>query len=88
MTMTKWQAGAILTSLVFSAGTLLGQVVTPDSGLTFSGLIPIPNWTTSAAGVNLSSYDAVNQVLYYADHVWGARERHQNEFGSGLGTGA
>src|ERR1700731_3062276 len=69
MTTTRWQAGAILTSLVFSAGTMLGQVATPDSGLTFSGLIPIPNWTTSAAGVDLSSYDPVNQVLYYADHV-------------------
>lgn len=69
MTTTKWQSGAILSSLVFLAGSMLGQVSTPDSGLTFQGLIPIPNWTTSAAGVDLSSYDPVNQVLYYADHV-------------------
>src|SRR6202035_1134499 len=67
--MTRWQAGAILISVLFFAGTLVGQVSTPDSGLTFSGLIQVPNWTTSAAGVDLSSYDPVNQVLYYADRV-------------------
>src|SRR5258708_21882884 len=64
--------GAALTFLVFSAGTMLGQVATPDAGLMYKGLIPVPRWTTSGAtaeSVDLSSFDPVTQILYYADHV-------------------
>ena len=68
MTPNKLRLAAVL-NLVFFTGTLLGQVSTPDSGLTFSGLIPVPNWTTGAAGVDLNSYNPVTQVLYYADRV-------------------
>ena len=63
---------AILAVLVFSAGTMPGQVTTPDAGLRYKGLIPVPAWTTSGAtaeSVDLSSFNPVTQVLYYADHV-------------------
>src|SRR5882762_10533136 len=69
MTTTRMKANAVLTFLALSAGTILGQVATPSAGLTFQGLIPVPRWTTSAAGVDLSSYNPVTQVLYYADRV-------------------
>jgi DNA-binding beta-propeller fold protein YncE len=69
MTTTRMQAVAVLSFLVFSAGAMLGQVATPSAGLTYQGLIPVPNWTTGAAGVDLSSYNPVTQVLYYADRV-------------------
>lgn len=58
--------------IAFTAGTLSGQVATPDAGLTLKGLIPVPNWTTTGAtaeSVDLSSFDPVTQILYYADHV-------------------
>src|SRR5207244_10931854 len=48
------------------------QVATPDAGLTYQGLIPVPSWTTTgptAEGVDLSSFNPVTQVLYYADRV-------------------
>ena len=58
--------------LVFSAVPMPGQVATPAAGLVYEGLIPVPNWTTSgptAESVDLSSFDPVTSVLYYADHV-------------------
>ena len=58
--------------MAFVAGTTPGQVATPDAGMILKGIIPIPNWTTSGAtaeSVDLSSFDPVTQVLYYADHV-------------------
>jgi len=66
------QTQTALTFLVFSAGTMVGQVATPDAGLTYKGLIPVPRWTTSgstAESVDLSSFNPVTEVLYYADHV-------------------
>jgi hypothetical protein len=51
---------------------MLGQVTTPTAGLNYEGLIPVPNWTTTGAtaeSVDLSSFNPVTQVLYYADHV-------------------
>jgi hypothetical protein len=50
-------------------GSVFGQVATPDSGLTFQGLIPIPGWSTAAAGIDLTSYNYVTQILYYADRT-------------------
>src|SRR5260370_40486126 len=64
--------GAVLTFLAFSAGTMHGHVSTPDAGLTFQGLLPVPKWTTTgttAESVDLSSFNPVTQVLYYADKV-------------------
>jgi hypothetical protein len=63
---------ALWIAIAFTAGTLLGQVATPDAGLTFKGIIPVPNWTTTGAtaeSVDLSSFDPVTSILYYADHV-------------------
>jgi hypothetical protein len=68
----KLQGGRLLPLLMLSAGTMFGQVATPDAGLTFQGLIPVPTWTTTgptAEGVDLSSFNPVTQVLYYADRV-------------------
>jgi hypothetical protein len=51
---------------------MLGQVATPNAGLTVVGVIPVGSWTTSgptAESVDLSSFNPVNQILYYADHV-------------------
>jgi len=51
---------------------MLGQVATPDAGLSYQGLIPVPPWTTTGAtaeSVDLSSFNPVTQILYYADHV-------------------
>src|SRR5260370_20351271 len=64
--------GAALIFLVYSAGTVLGQVATPDAGLMYKGLIPVRRWSTSgppAEAVDLSSFNRVTQVLYYADRV-------------------
>lgn len=69
MTTNKMRLAAFLNFLVFFGGNILGQVATPDAGLTYSGLIPVPNWTTGSAGVDLNSYNPVTQVLYYADRV-------------------
>jgi hypothetical protein len=66
------QAGAILIFLTFSAVAMLGQVVTPTAGLTYQGLIPVPNWATTGPNqeaTDLSSFNPVTQVLYYADRV-------------------
>lgn len=66
MTTTRFQMAAVLRLLVFPAGTMLGQVATPDAGLTYKGLIPVPSWTTSgstAESVDLSSFNPVTQVL-------------------------
>lgn len=63
---------SVLIIVAVSLGTMAGQVTTPDAGLILKGIIPVPNWTTSGAtaeSVDLSSFDPVTQVLYYADHV-------------------
>ena len=49
MTTTRVQRGAVLPLLMLSAGTMLGQVATPDAGLTYQGLIPVPTWTTTGS---------------------------------------
>jgi hypothetical protein len=62
----------LLILLTLPGGTLLGQVNSTNAGLTFQGLIPVPNWTTTGAtaeSVDLSSFDPTTQILYYADHV-------------------
>jgi hypothetical protein len=69
MSTIKFQARAVLTFIVFSAGAMFGQVATPDAGLSYLGLIPVQGWATNAAGVDLSSYNPVTQILYYADRV-------------------
>src|SRR5580704_15990635 len=54
------------------AGSMPAQVTSPAGGLTYQGLISIPNWATSGANqeaTDLSSFDPVTQVLYYADRV-------------------
>jgi DNA-binding beta-propeller fold protein YncE len=51
---------------------MLGQVATPNAGLTVVGVIPVGSWATSgptAESVDLSSFDPVTQILYYADKV-------------------
>jgi hypothetical protein len=51
---------------------MFGQVTTPNAGLTVVGVIPVGSWTTSGAtaeSVDLSSFNPVTQILYYADHV-------------------
>ena len=51
---------------------MFAQVQTPPAGIAFKGLIQVPNWTTTgttAPGVDLSSFDPIAQVLYYADRV-------------------
>jgi hypothetical protein len=62
---------AVATLLVVSAGTMPGQMATPNAGLTVVGVIPV-GWTTSgptAESVDLSSFNPVTGILYYADHV-------------------
>jgi hypothetical protein len=59
-------------AMAFTAANLAGQNATPDPGLVLKGIIPIPNWTTAGAtaeSVDLSSFDPITQILYYADHV-------------------
>ena len=72
--MTKTRIALIPVSmfLLISAGSALCQVATSSAGLTNLGVISVPNWT--AAGPNqqatdLSSFNPVTQVLYYADRV-------------------
>jgi DNA-binding beta-propeller fold protein YncE len=63
---------ALFTVFALSTGTMLGQVASPDAGLSFQGLIPVPRWTTTgstAESVDLASFNPVTQILYYADHV-------------------
>ena len=67
MTISRLQAGSVLTFLTFSTANLPGQVATPNAGLTYQGLIPVPRWTTAGAtaeSVDLSSFNPVTQVLY------------------------
>ena len=57
---------------MFSAGSALCQVATPSAGLTNLGVISVPNWTTTGPNqeaTDLSSFNPVTQVLYYADRV-------------------
>ncbi len=68
----KGTMSGIITVLVIAAGTAAAQVATPDAGLVYKGLIPVPRWTTTGAtaeSVDLSSFNPVTQILYYADHV-------------------
>jgi hypothetical protein len=61
-----------LTLLLCLAGSLSAQVTSPAAGLTYEGLIVVPNWATSGTNqeaTDLSSFDPVTQVLYYADRV-------------------
>lgn len=54
------------------ASSLPGQVATTSAGLMNKGLIKVPNWTTSGPtqeSTDLSSFNPVTQVLYYADRV-------------------
>ena len=62
----------VATLLVLSAGTMLSQVPATNAGLAYMGVIPIPNWTATGAtqqATDLSSFNPVTQVLYYADRV-------------------
>jgi hypothetical protein len=66
------QASAVLTSMALSIGIMLGQVASPKAGLTYLGLIPVPNWATSGPNqeaTDLSSFNPVTQVLYYVDRA-------------------
>ncbi len=63
---------AVWMVIAFAAANMRGQVTTPNAGLAFKGIVPIPNWTTTgttAESVDLSSFDPITQILYYADHV-------------------
>jgi DNA-binding beta-propeller fold protein YncE len=62
----------VATLLVLSAGTMLSQVPSSNAGLNYMGVIPIPNWTATGAtqqATDLSSFNPVTQILYYADRV-------------------
>jgi hypothetical protein len=62
----------VIVLLALSAETVLAQVASTDAGLVYQGLIPVPTWTTTGAtaeGVDLSSFNPVTQILYYADRV-------------------
>lgn len=63
---------AISTLVALSIGSALCQVTAPKAGLTVLGVLPVPNWATSGANqeaTDLSSFDPLTQVLYYADRV-------------------
>ena len=52
----------------FFTSTLWSQVTTPDAGVTTVALIPVPNWgTTGTVSFDLSSFNPLTRVLYYAD---------------------
>jgi hypothetical protein len=68
MTKTIRLASQTLTLLAFSTDMMFAQVASPDAGLVYRGLIPVPGWTTSE-GVDLSSFNPVTQILYYADRI-------------------
>src|SRR2546426_11246243 len=58
--------------LLISAGSALCQVATPSASLTNLGVISVPNWTATGPNqqaTDLSSFNPVTQVLYYADRV-------------------
>ena len=72
MKTNELRPGAVMTLLMFSTGTLLGQVAAPSADLTFMRVIPAPNWTATGAtqqATDLSSFNPVTSVLYYADRV-------------------
>src|SRR5689334_16237863 len=72
MTKIRISALPVSTVLLFWAGRALCQVATPTAGLTNLGVIPVPNWTTTGPNqeaTDLSSFNPVTQVLYYADRV-------------------
>lgn len=63
---------ALAALLLLSAGAVLSQVPAANAGLSYMGVIPIPNWTATGAtqeATDLSSFNPVTQVLYYADRV-------------------
>jgi len=60
---------SVVCLIALSSATISAQVASPDAGLTFKGLIPIPGWTTASAGVDLTSFNPVTSILYYADRV-------------------
>src|ERR1700738_3351029 len=62
----------ILTFALFSTGVAVCQVAAPTAGLKNVFFIPVPNWATSGPNqeaTDLSSFNPVTQVLYYADRV-------------------
>jgi hypothetical protein len=64
------RAGLIL--FLCLAASAPGQVTSPTASLTYKGLIVVPNWATSGTNqeaTDLSSFDPVTQILYYADRV-------------------
>ncbi|HLH30945.1 MAG TPA: hypothetical protein VKY31_07050 [Terriglobia bacterium] len=48
-------------------GTLWGQLTTPPAGLTTLGVIPVPNWSATAASFDLFSFNPNTRILYQAD---------------------
>src|SRR5215475_7341825 len=59
-----------LVLLTFLAGISWSQVSTPDAGVTTIGVIPVPNWaTTGTVSFDLSSFNPLTRVLYYADRT-------------------
>src|SRR5260370_12170562 len=63
---------SVATVLVLTACAMFGQVPATNAGLSYMGVIPIPNWTATGAtqeATDLSSFNPVTQVLYYADRV-------------------
>jgi DNA-binding beta-propeller fold protein YncE len=72
MKISTVMASAVATLFVASTAIMWGQVATPSAGLINWGLIWVPNWTTSGAtqqATDLSSFDPVTKVLYYADRA-------------------
>src|SRR5262249_62165669 len=65
MTITA-STGLVL--LTFLTGISWSAVPTPDAGVTTIGVIPVPNWTTTGTvSFDLSSFNPLTRVLYYAD---------------------
>ena len=72
MKMKRITGSAVVTIFAFSMGIMTAQVASNQANLSYQGLISIPNWTTTGAtaeSVDLSSFDPVTSILYYADHV-------------------
>lgn len=68
----RMMVSAVVTVSAFSTGAILGQVATRGAGLISYGMIVVPNWETSGPNqeaTDLSSFNPVTQVLYYADRV-------------------
>src|SRR5260370_8793351 len=62
----------VATVLVLSAGAMFGQVPASNAGLSYMGVIPIPNWTATGAtqeATDLSSFNPVTEVLSLAGLV-------------------